>query len=54
MNFIEFYENVTKMKDKLMKDGADLNKTEVIHTKSSGENILAAIYGENLLDYFKW
>ena len=54
MNFIEFYENVAQMKDKLMKDGVDLNKVDILHTKSSGDNIIAAIYGENLLDYFKW
>ena len=54
MNFIEFYENVTKMKQHLTKQGLPLDEVNITHTRSSGEDIIAAFYGENIIDYFKW
>ena len=54
MNFKEFNEHVQEMHMKINDEGINPAKVEIIHTKSTGENILAAIYGENIIDYFKW
>ena len=55
MNFIEFYENVTKMKDELMKQGHDLKDIKVGYTRATGEKMIVAMSSDyNVASYFKW
>lgn len=54
MNLNEFQNNLHQMQINILNKGCPLDAVEIILTKSSGDNILAAIYGERVVDYFKW
>ena len=54
MNFLDFKCNLIQMENRIKDEEIDPKKVQILHTKSTGENIIAAIYGENIIDYFKW
>ena len=54
MNFLDFEYKVKEMAYRIQEKGINPTEVDIIHTKSSGDNIIAAIYGENIIDYFKW
>lgn len=54
MNFVEFYENVTAMKNELMKQGFNLNEITISYTKFDGKDCIWAIKEDKIIYYFKW
>lgn len=54
MNFAEFYENVEKMKYELQEQFINADDVEIIHSKSSGKDLIWAQHGERIVSHFKW
>ena len=54
MNFVEFYEQVTAMKQELMKRGYNLEEITVSYTRFNGKDCLWCMKGNEVIIYFKW
>lgn len=52
--FDDFLGNVEIMTYNLKEQGLNPEDVEVVFTKSSGENIIALVHDENVIDYIKW
>lgn len=54
MMFDEFYGSLEIMAYNLSERNIPLDEAEVVYTKSSGENIIALVKDDEIIDYLKW